>query len=160
MQLTAAYGEQLSLNTYRNRWNLVVVFLPRKTETDVRAFLESFRPFLPEYRDRDARVLIILSGREEAAPGRADSLGPELRVAVDAGQEAQAAFEDLIPARQSGRVPEAGQGAAFVIDRFGAPYAASRSLDPSGKFDHQEAIAWLDFIEIQCPECGIPEWPV
>jgi hypothetical protein len=40
----------------------------------------------------------------------------------------------------------------FVLDRYGAPYAAltGPELDDPGL--QQEVLEWLAFIEVQCPE--------
>jgi hypothetical protein len=40
----------------------------------------------------------------------------------------------------------------FVIDRYGAPYAAVVGADPADPGLHAELLEWLSFIELQCPE--------
>jgi hypothetical protein len=48
----------------------------------------------------------------------------------------------------------------FIIDRYGAPYTALVGAEPGDPALHREILEWIGFIEMQCPECGIAEWPV
>jgi hypothetical protein len=48
----------------------------------------------------------------------------------------------------------------FVLDRYGAPYAATVANEPGDEDLHTELLEWLDYIELQCPECGVAEWLV
>lgn len=52
------------------------------------------------------------------------------------------------------------ENVVFVIDRYGAPYAALAGAEAGDPAVHEEILEWLGFIGIQCPECGIAEWPV
>jgi hypothetical protein len=40
----------------------------------------------------------------------------------------------------------------FVLDRYGAPYAATVLDEPDDPELQVDLLEWLDFIEIQCPE--------
>jgi hypothetical protein len=47
----------------------------------------------------------------------------------------------------------------LVLDRYGGPYAGLVVDEPDDPSLQSEILDWLAFIEIQCPECGVPEWP-
>ncbi|MBI4512259.1 MAG: hypothetical protein HY698_21680 [Deltaproteobacteria bacterium] len=50
-----------------------------------------------------------------------------------------------------------GEARLIVADRFGQVHASLPAHgDPHGTV--QEILRWVDFIEMQCPECGVPEW--
>ena len=48
--------------------------------------------------------------------------------------------------------------AVFVTDRFREIFAAYLPARGPGLPDVKEILEWLVFINIQCPECGVPEW--
>lgn len=52
----------------------------------------------------------------------------------------------------------ADESFVLVADRFGTPVAVKpiHGADPKGLA--QDAFDTLDYIEMQCPECGAPEW--
>jgi len=64
--------------------------------------------------------------------------------------------------RRVGATDAAGQPAPalFVTDRFREIYATYVSAKGSALPSAKEIMDWLLFINIQCPECGVPEWPV
>jgi len=48
---------------------------------------------------------------------------------------------------------EPDEGAmVFVLDRYGAPYAALICPEPDDPALPREVLEWLGFIELQCPE--------
>jgi hypothetical protein len=57
-------------------------------------------------------------------------------------------------ARQGLAVP-----AVVVTDRYGEVWAARPGGEAHRLPGGQDITEWLEFIEIQCPECGAPEWP-
>jgi peroxiredoxin len=50
--------------------------------------------------------------------------------------------------------------AVFIADRYGALYASTTAVDADELPSAREIRDWLWFIEIQCPECFPPEWPL
>jgi hypothetical protein len=50
--------------------------------------------------------------------------------------------------------------AVFVTDRFREIYATYVSSEGSALPSAEKVIDWLRFINIQCPECGVSEWPL
>jgi peroxiredoxin len=49
--------------------------------------------------------------------------------------------------------------AIYVIDVFGEVFAVYREAEGQTMPSAQEILKWLSFINMQCPECGHPEWP-
>ncbi len=52
----------------------------------------------------------------------------------------------------------APQAWLLVADRFGSIYTALPVHETEAEAAVADAVAWVDFIQMQCPECGAPEW--
>lgn len=65
---------------------------------------------------------------------------------ADPSGSTRRAYEAVLPV-----VPQ-GQALVFVLDRFGAPYAAFASNEPDAPELQKEVQGWLAYIGIQCPE--------
>src|SRR5438094_97027 len=63
--------------------------------------------------------------------------------------------------RNVGATDAAGRPApaVFVTDRFREIFAAYLPGHGAALPGAKEILDWLVFINIQCPECGVPEWP-
>jgi peroxiredoxin len=91
-------------------------------------------------------VLVVVSSRSDTVAQRVGWRFPTL---VDEGA--------LIHGMVGGGDAEAKPApAVFVTDRFREIYAAWHGSELPRA---QEVLDWLIFINIQCPECGWPEWP-
>ncbi|HEY7913708.1 MAG TPA: redoxin domain-containing protein [Blastocatellia bacterium] len=55
---------------------------------------------------------------------------------------------------------EPHETAIFVADRWGELYTGATAADADALPGESEIRDWLSFIEIQCPECHPPEWPL
>jgi hypothetical protein len=93
-----------------------------------------------------AQVLAVVSSRFTAVSQRGAWPFPTL---VDEG----ARIHRLVGAGEAAGKPTP---AVLVTDRFREVYAAWRGSALPGA---QAILDWLVFINIQCPECGWPEWP-
>ena len=62
--------------------------------------------------------------------------------------------------RSVGATDAAGRPApaVFVTDRFREIFAAYLPGRGVGLPGAKEILEWLVFVNIQCPECGVPEW--
>jgi hypothetical protein len=47
--------------------------------------------------------------------------------------------------------------AICISDRYGEVYFSAFFADTAPSADN--VLEWLRYIEIQCPECGVSEWP-
>ena len=147
--LATPSGAAFALGKYSARWNLVIVLLgagaPGEPVSRLLAQLAQARVALDE---EDARVLVV-------GTGNADRLSkeepPSLTVLVDK----DAAFH-----RGVGAVDATGRAAPalYITDRFREIYHVARPGDAQWPTSIEEVLSWLSFMNIQCPECGAPEW--
>jgi peroxiredoxin len=127
-------GREIRSQSYRQRSNLVLLFHHGRDCARCHEMLADFDAGSEEIRDQSATILAI---------------GPEAPAAsfpmlLDSSGE--------VTARQGLTVP-----AVVIVDRFGEIWAAWE-----GGADHRlpsskDVIEWLEFLEVQCPECEPPE---
>ena len=149
-RLTSLEGEAVEIADFRGRANLVVVFVDSVSRAGYRRLIQQFAARRSELQALDAETLIIVP--PDTDPLQSDSAG--LYLLVDSQDDLRRRYADLTEQDTDSRE------LLFVLDRFGAPYAAwmGELADETGLVD--EAFEWLEFVELQCPECGVSEWPV
>lgn len=133
---------------YRGRRNLVVVFAAEMAkDSPVSRLLQQLRLRAAELTAELAQVLVIVTSPHMAA--QSGSIGfPTLL------DEGGSIHRELAAGDAAGRLAPA----VFVTDRFREIFAAYLPGHGSGLPAAQEVLDWLVFINIQCPECGVPEW--
>jgi peroxiredoxin len=148
-ELLAADGSPAGLELYRGRYNLVVVFAGEELGTGATA------PLLEELAARQEELiaemtqLLIVSHVAVAS-----QIDPEtFPLLIDA--DAQVHYR--VDAADTAGCPTP---AVSVTDRFREIYATYVSSEGSALPSAEEVIDWLRFINIQCPECGVTEWPL
>jgi hypothetical protein len=101
----------------------------------------------------EARIVVAVSGSPGGAARWRHDVG-DGALLVDDGDGAWKAAVTL-------HVGTAGDGVALlVLDRFLAPRAASSAADAGGLIDPRGAVAWLEFVDLECPECThAVDWP-
>lgn len=140
-------GCPFSLERARGRTNLVVVFGgARLAQSPVGVILDELATRRAELAAEAAQVLVALTSRTDAAFQRGRWPFPVL---VDKGTH----IHRRVRATGAAGTPAP---ALFVTDRFREIYAAWHGSPLPGA---KEILDWLVFINIQCPECGVPEWP-
>ena len=147
--LPAIDGSPILLESYRGRANLVVVFAGDDLNEDpVRELLEALAARTEEVAFEAAQVLVAVTSRPVAVPQRGRCA---FLVLVDDSAHIH---------RRAGLIDAAGRPvpAVFVTDRFREIYATYLSKHGSALPRAKEILDWLMFINIQCPECGVPEW--
>ena len=148
--LPASDGSSVVLESYRGRTNLVVVFAADKMdESPVAMLLEELVARREEFTLEAAQVLVAVTSQPAAVAQRGRWTFPVL---VDDGAHIH---------RNVGASDAAGRPApaVFVTDRFREIFAAYLPGHGSALPGAKEILEWLVFINIQCPECGVPEWP-
>jgi len=140
--LPAIDGSSVFLESYRGRSNLVFVFAGDK--------MEELAARREEFTLEAAQVLVAVTSRPAAVAQRGRWTFPVL---VDDGAHIH---------RNLGASDAVGRPApaVFVTDRFREIFAAYLPGHGSALPGAKEILDWLVFINIQCPECGVPEWPI
>ncbi|MBC7227627.1 MAG: redoxin domain-containing protein [Thermoflexales bacterium] len=152
-RLPSAQGTVVAPSDYQGRRNLVLLLLPDLECPACRAALRNFSAHREEYEEQAAQVLVILTGPDaEAALGETKDW--PFPVLADPGGAVRQAYTALLP------VPVGEEPLVFVLDRYRGPQVALAGRDLDDPSLHREILKWLTFFEIQCPECGAPEWPV
>jgi len=142
-------GSPVALEDLRARANLVLVFAADEVGgSAVTGLLEQLRTRRRELEAEVARVVVVTARPWANQPRDADIFP----VVLDKGARVH---------RQVGAADGADNPApaVFVTDRFREIFAAYPPRQDSALPDAQAIIEWLVFINIQCPECGAPEWP-
>lgn len=133
---------------YRGRRNLVVVFgAELAVDGPVARLLQQLRVRAAELTAELAQVLVIVTSYHVAAQ--------HLWMGFPTLLDNEGRIHRALGARDAAGRPAP---AVFVTDRFREIFAAYLPGRGSGLPDAQEILDWVVFINIQCPECGVPEW--
>jgi hypothetical protein len=146
--LHTAAGERVALGEHARR-NLVVVLRgDGGPEDSTRSLLAALAASGAQLEAEEARVVVI-GAVETAAPWTewTGAVPPLFTTDVSLYARLDSTSDDGRP-----------RGAVFVTDRFREIYAAFREGGPGWPPTVDEILRWLVFIDIQCPECGAPEW--
>jgi hypothetical protein len=142
-------GVPVSLGQYRGRRNLVVALLGAGAlDERVVRLLEQLARSGAALDEEDAKLLVIRTGDTDQLP--TDEL-PSLTVLVD---------DDGAVHRSLGAVDAAGRPspALYITDLYREIYLAARPGDSTWPENAESVRSWLVFMNIQCPECNVPEW--
>lgn len=140
--LTASDGRRVRLWDYKQRRNLVLIFLSGQ-DTGV---LDAVADRYAEYRDLEAEVLALLP----LAAEQAQSLVPAGTLPFPLLLDPDAAVRRRYLGEQRSGV--------VIIDRFGTVYAIYGGETATDLPAQEEWLSWLRYIALQCPECGIGAW--
>lgn len=153
LELTNASGETVNTRSFYAKRNLVLFFLGSLQCDSCRRLLSALAGRYEEIRQEETEVLAVAPGSREQVRKAAGEMGLPFEMLVDGDGEAH---------RRVGAVNESGVPAAtvLVVDRFEEVYEARYEREGHRLMDVDEIIQSLRFIEVQCPECGVPEWPV
>ncbi len=144
-RLESADGGIVSPMDYKAKKNLVIVFFNPRDSSDLAMIAEVGRRYA-EFADNNAEVLAIASGPIKVFSECAKALRSPFALLADVRSEAQCAY--------------CVAGAMlFVADRYGElKMQSDLGEDLDDVLD--KAVSALELIEIECPECGVPTWPV
>jgi hypothetical protein len=142
-------GTSVSLGQYRGRRNLVVALLGAGApDKRVVSLLEELARSRAALDDEAAKLLMIRTGDTDQLP--IDEL-PSLTMLVDG---------DGALHRSLGAVDATGRPspALYITDLYREIYLAARPGDSTWPENAESVQSWLVFMNIQCPECNVPEW--
>lgn len=150
--LTAASGQHVQLSDYGGRRNLVLVFGGDSENGSWLGLLSDVAHRYSEFVEEQAEVLAVLAGTQAHAELILKQQQLPFLLLVDPGGEVHRS----VGAVEKGSRPAT---AVYVTDRYGEVFAAFRGLDKQAMPKAGEILEWLEFINMQCPECFPPEWP-
>lgn len=139
-------GHPVSSWSYRQRSNLVLFFHHGASCGTCRSVLQKLARHVDTLRDEEAGILAIGPDQPSEARALAVALTCPFPLLSDPSQRIVA---------QQGLEPPA----LVVSDRFGEIWAAWSGGRGHELPDVDEIVRWLEFVEVQCPECGAAEWP-
>lgn len=150
-ELTGPTGGPVQLSDYRGRLNLVLVFIDEGEAA--RKLLGELAGRYAEVRSQQAEILAVA----QTSGGECARLKAKLDLPY-----AILPDEDGRIHREAGAGDGQGRQAAavYVTDRYGEIFAVYRTLDGQALPAADDILSWLAFINIQCPECEPPEWPI
>ena len=95
----------------------------------------------------DGVAVVVVRAARAAAHEWRDSLDDSVVLIADRDE----AWARAISARIGFGADEA---AVLVLDRWQAPRAGSVAAEAGGLIDPTDAVRWLEFVELECPECA------
>jgi len=144
-KLESTDGKVISPVDYKERKNLVILFFNPRERCDWEMLAEVRRRY-HEITDDNGEVLAIASGPMEELRECVSGLMLPFPVLSDVHEEATCAYCAV-------------ESMVFIADRFGELKmqgtmcgAVDETLD--------KVMSTLELIELECPECGVPTWPM
>jgi peroxiredoxin len=138
--LPSAAGGQSGPAATRSRYNLVLVFLDNSPQTE--SYLQSLAAIYPDILKDDAHAIAVTNASQQETQRLATTLAlPFTLLADDAGATTE---RILGPGNHAG---------LCVADRYGIIYFVEAASDVSALPPASTVVEWLEYIEIQCPEC-------
>ena len=149
-ELTTTSNKKVWLSDYRGRANLVLIAADDDEQTT--ELLSSLASEYPTMEELQAVVLLVVRKTREAASSKANGLKLPYLTLIDSDGRIHS---DLGAVDADGNT----QTAVYVTDRFGEVFGIYRLRDGALLPSVKEIVEWLEFVNSQCPECGVPEWP-
>jgi len=149
--LTSTLGRAIHLSDYRGHANLVLIFSDDNPETT--QLMSDVAGHYAELKDEKTDVLAIVRAIPRQAVERTYAAAVPYPVLIDVDGSIH---------RRFGAVDFHGSdsSAVYITDLFGEVSAVYRTQDGQPLPTVADILDWLAFINIQCPECEPPEWPL
>ncbi len=144
-------GHEVQLSDLWGYRNLVLLFAADLPVSLIGLLSEIARHY-SEFAEEQAQVLVVVAGTKAQAEEKLGTRDLPFSILLDVdGKEHRSAcaFE---PGGRLG--PE-----IYVTDRYGEIFQVYRTFDGRSVPKVGELLEWLQFINMQCPECFPPEWP-
>ncbi len=148
-QLPAVSGGQVHLSEYWGRFNLILVFAAECAGAVV-GLLSEIAHRYPKCVEEQAQVLVIFAGTKTEAEERLAPMQLPFPVLVDVDGSVHRTVCAVEP--DGGPSP-----AVYVTDRYGEIFAVFPTPGRRTSPNVNDLLEWLEFINIQCPECFPPE---
>ncbi len=150
--LPAAGGKVVDLWTYKQHQQVVLLVLHEPACPECRKVLEAFAAYYPVFCEQETEVLALCAAPLEAI----EQAQREMRLPFPLLADAMG--ETLRRLTGWNEIKNTPQPALLVADRYGALYARY-TAEREGELPSPDLVLRdLEYIAIQCPECGAPEW--
>jgi len=150
--LPSGDGETVCLQDFNEDYSLVLFFTQGAGCEECQDALVSFANHSNEYKSEGAQVVAVLPeepAQLEETARQAESLQAlPLTLLADPNESARKKYANLMA---EGMVQE-DDSMIFVLDCYGAPYAALVGSELNEETMHHDIIKWLEYIGLQCPE--------
>lgn len=150
--LEGTSGKRVSRSDFRADCSLVLVFPHSVKCLACLDFLQGFVENQNSYQKEDACVLVIF-------PAAVEELREALQAHPFLGEAPLTLLSDVegeARKKYAGLMVEslisAEDAALFILDSYGAPYAAVVKRELDDPQIHYDVLSWLSFIGMQCPE--------
>jgi glutaredoxin len=97
--------------------------------------------------EAEAQPLVVVADDIRAAGGWRHGIDDAVTILADP----HGTWKQAVTAHVGAR---AGDAILLLLDRFGAPRAGSGAEEAGGLIDPAEAVEWLRFLALECPECS------
>ena len=144
--LVSDAGDTICDTVYRQREKQVIVFPSGNTPAEWQPVLDAFSDHARSWNEQGAVALALLPAEPETIKGLGRNLAYHFPLLADSGARVRRAYEPLLGDDRG------TSHLVFVLDSFGAPYAAAVNADPTRDELYNQIDEWLRFIAIQCPE--------
>lgn len=149
-QLPSTEGCNLGPREFKQRQNLILVFLHGAECIPSRTLLKDLTHEYPKFQTLDAELLVIVGGEERAANDLHDQMELFFPLLLDP-QDGVAALclcaEGML------------RPAILVADRYNILWARLLPNEEDGAIEIHEVLQQLQFFELQCPECSVLDLP-
>ena len=149
-ELPSSEGTVTGPAAFRLRKHLVLLFLHDVTCGTCQRVLQAMARSYAEVQKDNAEVLAIIGGDVLAATAFHHTQQIPFRFLFDADDHAASlCLADIGVFRP----------AILLVDRYGAIWKELVPKEKDGDIEVQETLEWLAFMDVQCPECNIPDEP-
>jgi len=138
--------------TFWQRRNLLLLMLPNADSDYGRKLVEKLNETYHQCQKLEADILVVVGGEKEKTEAMYRALRSPFPFLFDVDRSV---YSKII------RNEDTHQFWLLVIDRFGTVWSTNRASqrDDPGKLI-KNAMESLNFINLQCPECGVHDMPV
>ena len=137
--------------TFWQRRNLLLAVLPNGDSEYGRKLVEKLNETYPQCQKLEAEILMVVGGEKEKTEAIYHTLRPPFPFLFDVDRS--------VCSKIIGK-EDTHQFWLLVVDRFGTVWSTNPAFkrDDPGKLI-KNAMESLNFVNLQCPECGVPDVP-
>ncbi|HHP7233539.1 MAG TPA: redoxin domain-containing protein [Desulfobacterales bacterium] len=148
-ELESTAGTVVGPAQYRQHKHLVLFFCAEADMSGCRSAVEALDKTAVEMEKMNAEILGVFGGDPRRTKALQKDLHPRFTILLDPDRNAtRKCLSD-----------DADLPMILVCDRFGDVWDRLRIADMSAKATIEKAVESLAFMELQCPECGVPDSP-